>query len=364
MSPSFSAREQLRCRVLQAASDCKKHHKCKSTLFCVARNLQTTRQLVSRWMKRECMDEGLHDRPRSGAPRKLSGAAVERAKALLAAAKPDSTLRKVAKKLAVEGLCSVEVSKNTVRSAVRSGCGALRSCHMSSVPLLTYEQKKKRVAFARQNRTRAWKKVMFSDSKYFYLHQLAGRKGPKRWVLAGTKPTQPSIKFPSKVHVYAGVSYYGKTELRFATGTTGLQSEFSKMQRGVGAAEYQTILGDTLLSQAQKLFSRHCVSDWIFQQDGAPAHTAIATREFLQAKGVRVLADWPPNSPDLSWIENIWSWTEQQLRKSHFSTLSELKVELSRVWNEMPLKILQTNCQSMRNRLKKCIEREGGHIGY
>ena len=364
MSSSLSQREQLRCRILQASSDCKKYHGCKSMQKCVAENLQTSRQLVSRWVEREKLGEGVQDRPRSGAPRKLSEHAVQRARSLLSAGKPDSTLRKVAKKLVTEGLCSLEVSKNTVRTAVRSGSNGLRSRHVSSIPMLTEEQMKKRVAFAKENRNRAWTKVMFTDSKYFYLHPLSGRRGPKRWVLAGTKPTRPSTKFPSKVHVYAGVSYYGKTELRFATGTTGLKSEFSKTRRGVGAAEYQSILSDTLLPQAKQLFGRHSISDWIFQQDGAPAHTAHATQEFIKARGIQVLSAWPPNSPDLSWIENIWAWMEQELRKHQFSTLGELKTVLKQVWSDMPLQILQANCLSTRDRLIRCIEKEGCHTGY
>jgi hypothetical protein len=47
----------------------------------------------------------------------------------------------------------------------------------------------------------------------------------------------------------------------------------------------------------------------IFEQDGAPAHTALATHEWLQSnipqfwdKGA-----WPPNSPDLSSTGNIWA---------------------------------------------------------
>ena len=364
MSSSLSQREELRCRVLQASSDCKKYHNCRSTQMCVAQNLKTSRQLVSRWVKRESLGEGFRDQPRSGAPRKLSKDAVDRARAVLSAAKPESTLRKVAKQLVIEGHCSTGVSKNTVRNAVRSGEKGLRARHVSSVPILTEAQLQKRVAFAKENRKRAWTKVMFTDSKYFYLHQLAGRKGPKRWVLAGTKPTRPSTKFPSKVHVYAGVSYYGKTELRFATGTTGLKSTFSKTQKGVGAAEYRSILSDTLLPQAKQLFGRHSIRDWVFQQDGAPAHTAGATRDFLKAQGIQVLPDWPPNSPDLSWIENIWAWIEQELRKHQFSTLSELKTVLQKIWTDMPLQILQANCNSMRERLRRCIEREGFHTGY
>ena len=364
MATRLSERESFRFRVVQSASDCKKFHSCRSAAACVARNLQTSKQLVRRWVQREVLGEGMQDRPRCGAPRKLSEDAVKRAKALLLASNTDSTLRKVARKLVDEGHCSARISRSTVGAAVKCGEGALQSCHVSSIPALSEEQTQRRVAFAKANRSRAWTKVMFTDSKYFYLNQLAGRKGPKRWVLAGSKPVQAGVKFPSKVHVYAGVCYYGKTELHFATGTTGLKNSFNKTQRGVGAMEYQGVLEDTLLPQAQKIFGRHSIRDWTLQQDGAPAHTASSTREFLIQRKIDVLQNWPPNSPDLSWIENIWGWTEQQLRKHSFSTLSELKSVLQKVWDEMPLEVLQANCRSMRDRLKKCIEREGQHVGY
>ena len=255
MASSFSERESFRFRVVQSASDCKKFHSCKSAAACVARNLKTSEQLVRRWVKRELQGEGLRDRPRSGAPLKLSEDAIRRAKALLLASNTGSTLRKVARKLAEEGHCSAVVSRGTVAKAVKGGKGALQSCHVSSVPMLSEEQMQKRVAFATANRSTRWKKVMFTDSKYFYLTQLAGRKGPKRWVLAGSKPVQAVVKFPSKVHVYAGVSFYGKTKLHFATGTTGLRSVFSKTQRGVGAEEYQAIVKETLLPEARRFLA-------------------------------------------------------------------------------------------------------------
>ncbi len=40
-------------------------------------------------------------------------------------------------------------------------------------------------------------------------------------------------------------------------------------------------------------------TDFIFQQDLAPAHTAKSTKSWLNDHGVGVL-DWPANSPDLN----------------------------------------------------------------
>ncbi len=45
-------------------------------------------------------------------------------------------------------------------------------------------------------------------------------------------------------------------------------------------------------------------TDFIFQQDVAPAHTAKSTKSWLNGDGVGVL-DWSANSPDLNPIDNL-----------------------------------------------------------
>jgi len=47
---------------------------------------------------------------------------------------------------------------------------------------------------------------------------------------------------------------------------------------------------------------RHLLSDNIFQQDGAPAHTAALAQDWIKKKrpGFIGKSEWPPNSPDLS----------------------------------------------------------------
>lgn len=315
-------------------------------------------------MNRHNLGLNLHDRPRSGAPCKMSAAATAKAKACLQDVQAGMTLFRMAAKLMHEGDCPRGVSASTVRRAVRSGDNPLVSRHVTTRPAITAAQQEKRVAFARKYRRESWRKYCFSDSKYFYLTQIAGKKGPRRWVLEGTKPTQPVVKYPAKLHVYAGVTAFGKTGLHFATGTTGLVSGEKGTQRGVGAQEYQSILRDTLIPQARKLFQHQGIQDWKFQQDGAPAHTAASTKAFIGSLGVQLLPDWPPNSPDLSWIENIWGWTEAQLRKRQFGTLAEFRAALEDVWKNMPLKVLQDNCKSMRTRLQVCLKRNGEHTGY
>src|ERR1051325_10060431 len=47
--------------------------------------------------------------------------------------------------------------------------------------------------------------------------------------------------------------------------------------------------------------------DFIFQQDGAPCHTAKVCQKWFKDNNLRLLS-WPGNSPDLNPIKNLWAW--------------------------------------------------------
>jgi hypothetical protein len=102
----------------------------------------------------------------------------------------------------------------------------------------------------------------------------------------------------------------------------------------------------------------------MFLMDGATPHTAQSTIIFLQAKGIQFLHGWPPSSPDLNPIENLWAWLKQQVYAEHPQTLAALIASLEAAWDRVPAGMLKNLMRSFNKRLEICKQLAGEHTGY
>eukprot|EP00742_Colponemidia_sp_Colp-10_P020555 GILJ01023979.1.p1 GENE.GILJ01023979.1~~GILJ01023979.1.p1 ORF type:complete len:176 (+),score=8.67 GILJ01023979.1:74-601(+) len=82
----------------------------------------------------------------------------------------------------------------------------------------------------------------------------------------------------------------------------------------------------------------------IFQQDNAPCHRRENVLPMLQELGVKpdhtpyIIEWWPPQSPDLSPIENFWSWIDRIKRSVAFEMgLDRMKSVVNNImWGRDP----------------------------
>ena len=73
---------------------------------------------------------------------------------------------------------------------------------------------------------------------------------------------------------------------------------------------------------------------------------------------------WPPNSPDLSPIELVWSIIKGMLNLFQPSTLEELKIAIQNIWDSIAsnLKVCEKIINHMSKRWDLCIQHKGRRL--
>ena len=74
--------------------------------------------------------------------------------------------------------------------------------------------------------------------------------------------------------------------------------------------------------------------------------------------------DWPPTSPDLNSIENLWSEVADKVAQKASKTIADLKKEIQRACLAFPRTHILNAIESIHSRLMKVIATNGGHTKY
>lgn len=82
------------------------------------------------------------------------------------------------------------------------------------------------------------------------------------------------------------------------------------------AERYKEVLKDHFIPFYKRMRRKYGPSV-VLQQDNAPWHKAKTVQALLKASRVKVLF-WPPQSPDLSLIENLWKQIKDMLGKRRY----------------------------------------------
>jgi transposase len=146
--------------------------------------------------------------------------------------------------------------------------------------------------------------------------------------------------YPIKCMVWGAIGPNFKSQLIRFDGTVDANSYIAAMERS-GIFEY-------LHAQFPDGF--------IYQQDGARPHTAAYTLEYLRRKITEQCllprdCNWPPSSPDLSPIEEIWGYMKSQLNISDVKTKDQLFSAVERLWNEIPMDTINNFMKSLKPRI-------------
>jgi len=334
---------------------------------------------VRRWWVRYKDTNKVKCKRGSGRPRYLTEEAAARALEILISNEVDGA-EHVAKKLQVEKVVDKLVHKTTVIRAARNAAKEkhnkmLRVARGKPRKAMTQNTKNKRLKFARANKRRSWGMVLFSDAKKFHFSFPGSKVKHVRWVLGDKVADEQPIYQPSHpqcVNIYAGITKFGMTVVHMVAGTSKQKTEHKNKKgitaKNITASEYREVLTKTLLPEGQRLFTAQGISTWYLQQDNDPSHSSaqkiINDWNASKRSSVQLLPNWPPNSPDLNIIENVWAWVQAEVNKMGCKTFDEFKAAVVSKVAEVPKSMISNLYTSLNRRISKVCQNEGGATKY
>ena len=138
------------------------------------------------------------------------------------------------------------------------------------------------------------------------------------------------------------------------------------IEENVNGENYLQILKNTVVPFFSKQFE-----DFVFQQDGAPAHYSNDVRNYLNDKlngswiGRRGAIEWPPRSPDLSPLDFFfWGVMKDRVYASKFTNIADLKKAIIKEAKIIAkdAELLKKVCHSVTARIQECVDADGGNF--
>ena len=244
----------------------------------------------------------------------------------------------------------INVAESTVRLYLKKL--GLVSRYAAQKPLLTARHKKLRLAFARRYASQPpefWRNVLFTDETRVSTRSDAKKQLVRRKTGERLNFITPTVKYPAAVMLWGCFAASGPGRIRFLEKHETCNTQW-----------YLKVLGQQVRWSAASLFTGH----FVLQDDGAPCHRSKQVKDFVAAQHWQTL-DWPPQSPDLNPIENLWALLKRKLGRYNFNTTVELKAKIISIWHHnLEPDILEKLALSMPSRLNAVIKARGGHTNY
>lgn len=263
--------------------------------------------------------------------------------------KSQRTVRKMA--------ADLNVSRSSMHNILRKDLG-LQAFKKRKVHGVSAASKKKRLERASLLLSRhGGEEFIFSDEKLFVLQQSHNVQNDRLWAISSrTVPESdrniPRFQSADSVMVWRGICKRGKLPLVF-------------IEKGVkvNAIYYKTeVLEKVVKPYVQEMFGD---DHYVFQQDGAPSHTANLVQDWCRENLTDFLdkLEWPPSSPDLNPLDYfVWSYMLSKVNDHRVSNINQFQTVITRIWDEMPMEVVRAACDGFEKRLKLVKKVKGGVI--
>ncbi len=290
----------------------------------IAQRIPCDVRTVRHWVAHHEKHGNVEDEPRSGRKRKTTAEQDEQIEQEARETK-FTTPRRIKRKL------GLDVSSRTIdRRLIEVGLFGRVAQHKKK---FSAEEKRKRLSFAEGYKgwtADDWMRVEFADEKIFWGEGFWGQVFVRRPKGEALNPDYcvDSDPHPVKVSAWACFSGHG----------LGYMYIFNE---NMNAELLKGILGTHLVESAELHFDVEHAEQWWLLQDNAPQHKSNLVRNWLFNNGIQCI-DFPPYSPDLNPIENLWADLARRVEEFQCETMEELQDIVAEQWKETDKELLRT----------------------
>lgn len=311
----------------------------------ISRSLDISKSTVSLWVQRYLNTNDINRMPNTGRPKILTNQQQLEIVDIIEN-NPFTTATFVAQ--------AYDVSRHTIKRTWKQN-GIFH--HIPALKQrLTEDQRAYRLAFAEYhiNHNTDWDRIIFSDEKTFqsdsdkklHVYRPRNERYNPKYVQVGRRSGRISCG------VWGWMSAGGLGEL------CQIPGKFNSMK-------YTEVLEDIMIPSVRIVYPEYNVIN--FMQDNCSFHTSNHTMEWIsQHPEIEILDNWPPNSPDLNPIENIWARMVHDWDFHTPRTVPNLLAYIFEKWEELRgnINLTEQLIGSMNDRLRAVVENDGFWTKY
>ena len=308
----------------------------------IAQQIPCSVKTVGHWIREWQERRSLNDKERSGRPRCTTDD-DDQSMQDLAEEKKFTTPRRIKNELSFE--CSIDTVRRRLNEVSLYGRVSRKEYPFSELHI------QRRLSFAEGYawmKEDDWARVIFSDETYI---EVWGRS--RVWV---QRP--PGAAFDEQ-YMSNSVPHSDRVSLWGCFCSKGVGQAEIFVGR-FDAAKYVDIIAHNLIQTASHFYP---TGHWYFQQDNAPQHTSIQAKKWFHNHGVDLI-DFPPYSPDLNPIENLWGILKTRVEQRLAVTIEEVEQVLRQEWEALEPSLLANLVNSMPARCQAVIANKGHTAGY
>lgn len=245
----------------------------------------------------------------------------------------------------IKGELLLKQSARTIRR-ILSHSSSLVYKKFKSKPPLTENNKKVRLEFAKESikNRQDWFKIIWSDEKKFNLD------GPD-----GIRYYWHDLR--NEQHYLSRRAFGGGSLMVWGAFVGKRLLDLVICKHTLDSNKYIDVLTKSLVPPISRELK--------FMHDGASIHRSEMTTNWLQKAKIQTIK-WPPYSPDLNPMENVWGMLTRAVYSNgrQFKNKNELEQEILKQWSLIKPQQLENHVQSMTDRIVELIQKYGGSTKY